>query len=395
MAKLTVKDLDVKSKRVLVRVDFNVPIDDNNEITDDNRIVSSLPTIKYLINEGAKVILCSHLGRPKGKFDEKYSLSPVAKRLAELLPDTRVEFAHDVIGPDAQEKASSLKDGEVLLLENVRFHKEETDNDEEFAKKLASFADIFVSDAFGSVHRAHASTAGVAKFLPAAAGFLIEKELRFLYGALENPKRPFVAIMGGAKVADKIGVIRNLLKKCDAILIGGGMAYTFFKALGYEIGNSLLDNDSVGLAADLMKEAEERGVKMLLPVDTVAAKEYSADAEHKTVPSDSIPAGWEGLDIGVKTQEVYAREIISAKTVVWNGPMGVFEFPAFENGTAAVALACAACKGVTIIGGGDSAAAVKKLGLAEKITHVSTGGGASLELLEGRELPGITVLNDK
>ena len=264
MAKLTVKDLDVKSKRVLVRVDFNVPIDDNNEITDDNRIVASLPTIKYLIDQGAKVILCSHLGRPKGKFEEKYSLSPVATRLAGLLPETRVEFARDVIGPDAQEKASSLKDGEVLLLENVRFHKEETDNDEGFAKRLASLADVFVSDAFGSVHRAHASTAGVAKFLPAAAGFLIEKELKFLYGALEDPQRPFVAIMGGAKVADKIGVIRNLLKKCDTILLGGGMAYTFFKAMGYEIGNSLLDNDSIGLAADLMKEAEKHGVKMLL-----------------------------------------------------------------------------------------------------------------------------------
>lgn len=396
MAKLTVRDIPVKSKRVLVRVDFNVPLNDELEITDDKRIVAALPTIKYLLENGARVILCSHLGRPKGVgYEEKFSLAPVARRLKELLPDTNVMFASDVIGEDAAKKASELKDGEVLLLENVRFHKEETANDDEFAHKLADLAEIYVSDAFGTVHRAHASTAGVAKYLPSVCGFLIEKELSFLNGALESPERPFVAILGGAKVGDKIGVIKNLLEKCDTLLIGGGMAYTFFKAKGYNVGDSLLDEERVGLAKELMEEAERKHVKLLLPVDTVVAKAFTADAEHKTVACDAIEDGWQGLDIGEKTRELFAKEIEKAKTVVWNGPMGVFEFPAFAKGTEAVAQACANCGGTTVIGGGDSASAVKKLGLSGKMTHISTGGGASLELLEGKVLPGIAALNDK
>lgn len=396
MAKLTVRDIPVKSKRVLVRVDFNVPLNDELEITDDKRIVAALPTIKYLLENGARVILCSHLGRPKGVgYEEKFSLAPVARRLKELLPDTNVMFASDVIGEDARKKAFELKDGEALLLENVRFHKEETANDDEFARKLADMAEIYVSDAFGTVHRAHASTAGVAKYLPSVCGFLIEKELSFLNGALESPERPFVAILGGAKVGDKIGVIKNLLEKCDTLLIGGGMAYTFFKAKGYNVGDSLLDEERVGLAKELMEEAERRHVKLLLPVDTVVAKAFTADAEHKTVACDAIEDGWQGLDIGEKTRELFAKEIEKAKTVVWNGPMGVFEFPAFAKGTEAVAQACANCGGTTVIGGGDSASAVKKLGLSGKMTHISTGGGASLELLEGKALPGIVALNDK
>lgn len=395
MAKLIVKDFDVTSKRVLVRVDFNVPLDDELNITDDKRIAAALPTIEYLLNAGAKVILCSHLGRPKGAFDPKYSLAPVARRLAELLPETNVIFAEDVIGADAKAKAAALKDGEVLLLENVRFHKEETDNDENFARELASMAELYVSDAFGTVHRAHASTEGVAKFLPAAAGFLIEKELNFLMGALEEPARPFVAIMGGAKVGDKIGVIKNLLEKCDTLLIGGGMAYTFFKAQGLNIGDSLLDKDNIDLAAELLTYAKEKGVKLLLPVDTVVARAFDKDAEHMTVPSNAIPDGWQGLDIGEKTCELFRAEILPAATVIWNGPMGVFEFPAFAKGTEAVARACADCHGVTIIGGGDSASAVKECGLDDDMSHISTGGGASLELLEGKVLPGIAALNDK
>ena len=395
MAKLIVKDFDVTSKRVLVRVDFNVPLDDELNITDDKRIAAALPTIEYLLNAGARVILCSHLGRPKGAFDPKYSLAPVARRLAELLPETNVIFAEDVIGADAKAKAAALKDGEVLLLENVRFHKEETDNDENFAKELAAMAELYVSDAFGTVHRAHASTEGVAKFLPAAAGFLIEKELNFLMGALEEPARPFVAIMGGAKVGDKIGVIKNLLEKCDTLLIGGGMAYTFFKAQGLNIGDSLLDKDNIDLAAELLTYAKEKGVKLLLPVDTVVARAFDKDAEHMTVPSNAIPDGWQGLDIGEKTRELFREEILPAATVIWNGPMGVFEFPAFAKGTEAVARACADCPGVTIIGGGDSASAVKECGLDDDMSHISTGGGASLELLEGKVLPGIAALNDK
>ncbi len=393
--KKTVKDVDVRSKRVLVRVDYNVPLDANGNVSDDKRITASLPTINYLLEQGARIILCSHLGRPKGEVKKEFSLAPVAKRLKELLPNVNIYFASDCIGEEAQQKAATLKDGEILLLENLRFHKEEEKNDPEFAKKLASLAEIYVSDAFGTVHRAHASTAGVAAYLPAVAGFLIGKELSIMGGALENPERPFVAILGGAKVADKIGVITNLLNKCDTLLIGGGMAYTFFKAMGYEIGDSLLDAESIDLAKQLMETAKEKGVKLLLPVDTVVAKAFAADAEHMTVASNAIPAGWQGLDIGEKTRELFAAEIKNAKTVIWNGPMGVFEFPEFAKGTEAVAKACAECGGTTIIGGGDSASAVKKLGYADKMTHISTGGGASLEFLEGKVLPGVAALNDK
>ncbi len=393
--KKTVKDVDVRSKRVLVRVDYNVPLDANGNVSDDKRITASLPTINYLLEQGARIILCSHLGRPKGEVKKEFSLAPVAKRLKELLPGVNIYFASDCIGEEAERKAAALKDGEILLLENLRFHKEEEKNDPEFAKKLASLAEIYVSDAFGTVHRAHASTAGVAAYLPAVAGFLIGKELSIMGGALENPERPFVAILGGAKVADKIGVITNLLNKCDTLLIGGGMAYTFFKAMGYEIGDSLLDAESIDLAKQLMETAKEKGVKLLLPVDTVVAKAFAADAEHMTVSANAIPAGWQGLDIGEKTRELFAAEIKNAKTVIWNGPMGVFEFPAFAKGTEAVAKACAECGGTTIIGGGDSASAVKKLGYADKMTHISTGGGASLEFLEGKVLPGVAALNDK
>lgn len=393
--KKTVKDVDVRSRRVLVRVDYNVPLDANGNVSDDKRITASLPTINYLLEQGARIILCSHLGRPKGEVKKEFSLAPVAKRLKELLPNVNIYFASDCIGEEAERKAAALKDGEILLLENLRFHKEEEKNDPEFAKKLASLAEIYVSDAFGTVHRAHASTAGVAAYLPAVAGFLIGKELSIMGGALENPERPFVAILGGAKVADKIGVITNLLNKCDTLLIGGGMAYTFFKAMGYEIGDSLLDAESIDLAKQLMETAKQKGVKLLLPVDTVVAKAFAADAEHMTVASNAIPAGWQGLDIGEKTRELFAAEIKNAKTVIWNGPMGVFEFPEFAKGTEAVAKACAECGGTTIIGGGDSASAVKKLGYADKMTHISTGGGASLEFLEGKVLPGVAALNDK
>ena len=393
--KKTVKDVDVRSKRVLVRVDYNVPLDAQGNVSDDKRITASLPTINYLLEQGARIILCSHLGRPKGEVKKEFSLAPVAKRLKELLPNVNIYFASDCIGEEAEKKAAALKDGEILLLENLRFHKEEEKNDPEFAKKLASLAEIYVSDAFGTVHRAHASTAGVAAYLPAVAGFLIGKELSIMGGALENPERPFVAILGGAKVADKIGVITNLLNKCDTLLIGGGMAYTFFKAMGYEIGDSLLDAESIDLAKQLMETAKEKGVKLLLPVDTVVAKAFAADAEHMTVAANAIPAGWQGLDIGEKTRELCADAVKNAKTVVWNGPMGVFENPTLAKGTIAVAQALADSEAITIVGGGDSAAACEQLGFADKITHISTGGGASLEFLEGLELPGIACLQDK
>ncbi len=395
MAKMTVQDVDVTGKRVLVRVDFNVPITEDGKVGDDKRITAALPTIQYLLDHKAKVILCSHLGRPKGKFDPQFSLAPVGARLSELLPDVRIWMADDVIGESARTAVADMKEGEIVLLENVRFHPEEEANDPAFAKELASLADIYVSDAFGTVHRAHASTAGVAAYLPAVAGFLIGKELGFMGKALEDPERPFVAILGGAKVADKIGVITNLLEKCNSLIIGGGMAYTFFKAMGYEIGTSLLDAENIGLAKDLMAKAKARGVQLLLPVDNVVATAYSADAEHKVVDSDKMPEGWMGLDIGPKSVELFTKVIVAAKTVIWNGPMGVFEFPAFAEGTKGVAAACAECKGTTIIGGGDSASAVKKLGFASKMTHISTGGGASLEFLEGKVLPGVAVLNDK
>ncbi len=395
MAKKTVEDVNVRGKRVLLRVDYNVPLNEEHEVADDKRITASFPTVKYLLEQGAKVILCSHLGRPDGEAKPEFSLAPVARRLAQLMPEVKVSFAPDCVGPEAESMANALGEGEILLLENLRFHKEEEKNDPAFAKRLASLAEIYVSDAFGTVHRAHASTAGVAQYLPAVAGFLIGKELSIMGEALENPARPFVAILGGAKVSDKIGVITNLLNKCDTLLIGGGMAFTFFKAMGYEIGASLLDRDNIALAGDLIAQAQAKGVKLLLPVDSVIADKYAADAAYRTVPSNAIPEGWMGLDIGEQAQQDYAAEIANAKTVIWNGPMGVFEFPAFAKGTAAIAKALSECAGTTIVGGGDSASAVKKLGFAKSITHISTGGGASLEFLEGKALPGVAALNDK
>ncbi|AEE96671.1 phosphoglycerate kinase [Mahella australiensis] len=392
--KKTIEDIDVSGKKVLVRVDFNVPLDENRRITDDRRIREALPTIKYLIDHNAMVILVSHLGRPKGKFDEKYSMAPVAERLQELL-DKPVVLAKDVIGDSAKACVAAMKPGDVVLLENVRFHAEEEKNDTEFAKALASLAEIYVNDAFGTAHRAHASTAGVAAYLPAVAGYLIKKELDIMGKALDNPERPFVAVLGGVKVSDKIGVINNLIDKVDTLIIGGAMAYTFFRAKGYSTGSSVVEEDKIDLAKELMAKAQAKGVELLLPVDNVVAKEFKADAEHKVVPSEAMPDGWQGVDIGPKTIEMFSKVIENAKTVVWNGPMGVFEMPAFANGTRAIAEAMSRCKGVTIIGGGDSAAAVEQLGYADKMTHISTGGGASLEFLEGKELPGVAVLNDK
>lgn len=395
MGKKTIEDIEVKGKRVLVRVDFNVPLTDDGKVADDKRIAAALPTVRYLLEHGAKVILCSHLGRPKGGPDPKLSLSPVGERLSELLPDVRIWFAEDTIGDSAKSAIADMHDGEIVLLENVRFYPEEEKNDPAFARELAELCDVYVSDAFGTVHRAHASTAGVAAYRPAVAGYLIGKELSVIGKALESPERPLVAILGGVKVSDKIGVITNLLNKCDSLIIGGAMAYTFFKAKGYNIGTSVLDAESVDLAAGLMATAKEKGVNLILPVDTVVAKEFAAEAEHMTVDSDKIPDGFMGMDIGKKTAALFREEILKAKTVIWNGPMGVFEFPAFAEGTKAVAKACAECGGTTIIGGGDSASAVKKLGFADKMTHISTGGGATLEYLEGKELPGIAVLNDR
>lgn len=390
----TVTDIDVKGKRCLVRVDFNVPIDENGKVTDDNRIVGALPTINYLRDHGAKVILCSHLGRPKGTFNLKYSLRPVAVRLAEL--GVPVVFAEDVIGESAEAAVAAMKDGDVVLLENLRFHIEEEKNDDSFAKALASFGEVYVDDAFGTSHRAHASTAGVVKYIkPAVAGFLVAKELDIMGKALENPERPFVAVLGGSKVSDKIGVIDNLITKVDVLLIGGAMAYTFFKAEGLEVGTSLCEPDKTELAASLLKKAKERGVEFILPVDTVVATEFKADAPFKTVPSDAIPSDMMGMDIGEKTAALFAEKIKTAKTVVWNGPMGVFEMENFAAGTKAVATAIAQSDCVSIVGGGDSAAAVTQMGFKDKITHISTGGGASLEFLEGLELPGIACLDDK
>ncbi|HWQ80165.1 MAG TPA: phosphoglycerate kinase [Anaerovoracaceae bacterium] len=394
--KKTVRDIDVKGKKVIVRCDFNVPQDSEGKITDDIRITSALPTISYLIEQGAKVILMSHLGRPDGEANMKYSLKPVADRLSELLGKSVVFIsAPEVVNDEVSKAAAGLGDGDVMLLENVRFRKEETKNGEAFSKELAGLAEIFVNDAFGTAHRAHSSTAGIAEYLPAVSGFLIEKEVKFLGSAVEDPKRPFVAILGGAKVADKIPVIENLLTKVDTLIIGGGMAYTFLKAKGYEIGKSILDAERIGFAADLIKKAEEKGVKLLLPVDVIAAKEFSNDAEIKEFDADAMTQDWMGLDIGEKSVEIFSDEIKKAKTVVWNGPMGVFEMSNFANGTVKVAEALAASGAVTIIGGGDSAAAVEQFGLADKMTHISTGGGASLEFLEGKELPGVAVLQDK
>lgn len=394
MSKKTVKDIDLKGKKVLVRCDFNVPMDENQNITDNTRIMAALPTISYLLENDCAIILSSHLGRPKGEFKPEYSLKPVAIELAKLL-GKEVIMAKDVIGEDTKTKAKNLQNGQIMLIENVRFHKEETDNDQEFAKQLASMAEVYVNDAFGSAHRAHASTEGVAQFLPAVSGFLIEKELKFLGNAITNPERPFVAILGGAKVSDKIGVIDSLLEKVDTLIIGGGMAYTFFKAQGYEVGNSICELDKIDLATNLMKKAEEKGVKLMLPVDTKIGKEFKADTESKTVKYNEIPANWEGFDIGEESIKQFIEELKNAKTVVWNGPLGLFEFDQFAIGTNEIAKALASLDCTTIIGGGDSAAAVKKAGLEDKMTHISTGGGASLEFLEGKKLPGIECLQDK
>ena len=391
--KKTIEDISVVGKKVLVRCDFNVPIIDG-QITDDKRIVESLPTIKYLLNNNAKVILCSHMGRPKGEFNMKYSLAPVAERLSKLL-GKEVKLSKDVVGEDSQKLAAELKDGEAILIENVRFHKEEEKNEPEFAKKLASLAEIYVNDAFGTSHRAHASTAGVADYLPAACGYLIQKEIDVMGKALSDPKRPFVAILGGAKVSDKIGVIENLIGKVDTLIIGGAMAYTFNKALGYEIADSKFEEDKLELAKELMAKAEAKGVKFLLPIDNRAGDKFAEDCNTIIVDSDNIPAGYMGLDIGPKTEELFAEAIKSAGTVVWNGPMGVFEWEKFASGTKAVATAVAESGAISIIGGGDSAAAIEQLGFADKMTHISTGGGASLEFLEGKNLPGIACLNDK
>lgn len=393
--KKTVRDIQVKDKKVIVRCDFNVPLKDG-VITDDTRIKAALPTIRYLLDEGAAVILMSHLGRPKGEPDAQYSLQPVAGRLSELLAREVIFAKSDrVVDDEVRAAAARLLAGQVMLLENVRFRKEETKNGEDFARELAQLADIYVNDAFGTAHRAHASTAGIAAFLPAVSGFLIEKEVKFLGEALDAPKRPFVAIMGGAKVGDKIPVIRNLLGKVDALLIGGGMTYTFYKARGYEIGTSILDEESLELASSLLKEAEEKNVRLLLPVDVLCGREFKNDTETLVCRAEEMPPDMMGLDIGPETIAAYSSEIASAGTVVWNGPMGVFEMESFAGGTRAVAEAMSRCGAVTVIGGGDSAAAVTQFGLADKMSHISTGGGASLEFLEGKELPGIAVLEDK
>lgn len=393
--KKTVEDIDVKGKRVLARCDFNVPLKDG-EITNDKRIVAALPTIKYLKDHGAKVILCSHLGRPKGEYKPEFSLAPVAAKLSEYLGQ-EVKLAEDpeVVGANAKAMAAELKDGDVMLLENVRYRKEETKNEEAFSKELASLADIFVNDAFGTAHRAHCSTTGVAAYLPAVCGFLIQKEIKFMGGALADPKRPLVAILGGAKVSDKIGVISNLLDKCDTIIIGGGMAYTFMRYLGHSIGTSLLEEDWIEKAGQMMADAKEKGVKFLIPIDNKVGKEYDENTESKIVNSDEIPDGWMGLDIGPESQKLFSDAIKGAGTVIWNGPMGVSEWKNFEDGTVAVAKAVADSGAISIIGGGDSVAAVTKLGFADKMSHISTGGGASLEFLEGKELPGIVALQDK
>jgi phosphoglycerate kinase len=397
LKKKTVEDLSVKGKKVLVRCDFNVKMD-GEKIVDDKRIVAALPTIKYLLEHGAKVILCSHLGRPKGVFDPAFSMKPVAERLSEYLGQD-VKLSKDVVGDDAHKLASELKDGEAMLLENTRFEPGETKNDPELSKKFASLCDIYVNDAFGTAHRANSSTAGVADYVSESAiGFLMQKEVETMGNALEDPKRPFVAILGGAKVSDKIGVIENLIDKCDTLIIGGGMAYTFFAALGNNVGTSICEYDKLDLAKNLLEKAKEKKVNFLLPVDNVIGREYKPDTTYMRIYSDSIPDGWMGLDIGNTTQELYSKSIEDAGTIVWNGPMGVSEWDNFAAGTIAVATAVANATengAVSIIGGGDSAAAIKKLGFADKVTHVSTGGGASLEFLEGKELPGIACIDNK
>ncbi len=395
MNKKTIRDIDLKGKKVFVRCDFNVPLDENGNITDNRRIVAALPTIKYLLDQNCKIILASHLGRPQGEVNPKFSLKPVATELSKLL-GKEVKLAKDVVGPSAKELTSNLKEGEIVLLENVRFDAREEKNDKSLSKEFATMAEVFVNDAFGTAHRAHSSTAGVAEFLPAVSGFLIEKELEFLGSALENPQRPFVAILGGAKVSDKLGVIEALLEKVDKLIIGGGMAYTFFKSIGYSVGKSICELDKLDLAQGLINKAKERNVKLVLPIDNVIAKEIAPDAENKVIDSDNIPEDWEGLDIGPKTVELFKEELKDAKTIVWNGPVGFSEYEIFANGTRSIAQALAEKEdAVTIIGGGDSAAAIEKMGLSDKMTHISTGGGASLEFLEGKKLPGIECLLDK
>ena len=395
MNKKTVRDIDIKGKKVLVRCDFNVPYDANRVITDNRRIVAALPTIKYLLENDCKVILCSHLGRPKGEVKPEFSLDIVAKELSRLLGQ-EVKLAGDVVGESAQKLTSEMKNGEVVLLENVRFEAGEEKNDPELSKKFASLAEVYVNDAFGTAHRAHSSTTGVADYLPAVSGFLIEKELNFLGDALENPERPFMAILGGKKVSDKIGVIEALLEKVDVLMIGGAMAYTFFKSMGYNVGNSICELDKLDLAKSLMEKAKAKGVKLMLPVDTKVGKEFKEDTESKTVKYTEIPDGWEGFDIGAETIKMYQDELSKAKTVIWNGPLGLFEFDQFAIGTNAIAEYLGNLKDVTtVIGGGDSAAAIEKLGIGDKFTHISTGGGASLEFLEGKKLPGVECLLDK
>lgn len=395
MNKKTIRDIDVTGKKVLVRCDFNVPLNkETGEITNDLRIVSALPTIKYLLEHNAKVILCSHLGKPKGEIKPELSLKPVAKRLSEYL-GFEVKLANDIVGESAKSLVENLKEGQAILLENVRFDSREEANDPEFAKELANLADIYVNDAFGTAHRAHATTAGVADYLPAVCGFLIEKEVKMLGDALDNPQRPFVAILGGAKVSDKIKVIENLIEKADSIIIGGGMTYTFLKAMGYNVGDSICELDRIDIAKETMKKAEKKGVKLIFPVDTVCGKEFSNDTEIKIVNSKEIPDGWQGLDIGPESIKEFTKELKKAKTVMWNGPLGVFEFENFAKGTNAIAKVLSEIDATTVIGGGDSAAAVEKGGFADKITHISTGGGASLEFLEGKKLPGIECLQDK
>ena len=395
--KKSIRDVSFSGKTVLLRVDFNVPLDKKTHaITNDKRIRAALPTVQYLLDDGAALVVCSHLGKPKSDPDPKanLTLAPVARRFEELL-GRKVIFAEDTIGPDAKAKAAALKSGDVLLLENTRFDPREEKNDPEFARELASLADVYVSDAFGAVHRAHASTAGVADYLPAYCGFLVEKELSALGGAIDDPKRPLVAVLGGAKISDKLAVIENLLEKADTLVIGGGMAFTFLKAKGCEIGDSLLDAEKVDYCRDMLSKAEQKGKKLLLPVDVVIADKFDADANTQVVSADAIPAGWQGLDIGPETRKLFGDAVRSAGTVIWNGPMGVFEFAKFAKGTEAVAAAMAECPGITVVGGGDSASAVEKMGYGDKVTHVSTGGGASLEFLEGKELPGVACLLDK
>lgn len=394
MNKKTIKDIDIEGKKVLVRCDFNVPFDENRNITDNRRIIATIPTIKYLLDNNCKIILCSHLGRPKGEIKKELSMDIVAKELTSVLGQ-EVKLAKDVVGEDAKKLAQNLGNKEIMLLENTRFEKGEDINDDELAKELASMAEVFVVDAFGTAHRAHASVIGVAKYLPAVAGLLMEKEIDFYTEALGNPKRPYVAILGGKKVSDKIGVIEALLEKVDTLMIGGAMAYTFFKAQGYNVGNSICEMDKLDLAREIMKKADEKHVKLMLPVDTKIGKEFDPNTESKTVSYTEIPDGWEGYDIGQKTIDMYIEELQKAKMVVWNGPLGLFEFEQFAIGTNSVAKALAEIDAVKIIGGGDSAAAVLKAGLQEKFTHISTGGGASLQLLEGKPLPGVEALMDK